>query len=90
MTQDYDSTWDSDLDDGEAFDVKYDEWEKRDWEAWLEKNLTFPFEVKREEDMEENPFSPSPSRGPFAVGRRMKVTGLAEEDEMAGFFRCIL
>jgi len=88
MTQEYDSTWDSDSDDGEAFDVKYAEWEKRDWESWLEKNLAFPFEVKREEDMEENPFDPK--RGPFAVGRRIKVMGLAEEDEMGGFYIAVV
>jgi Calcium binding len=73
----YDSSWDTD-ESGDAFDRKCEEWERRDWAAWLRENLSFPFEVKREEDMDENPFDPS--NGPFSVGRRIQAVALDEED----------
>jgi len=82
----YDNSWDNSK-IADAFDLKYEEWEKRDWAVWLNTNLSFPFEVKREEDMEENPFEPDD--GPFSVGRRMKVTGLAEENFPVGFLVCV-
>lgn len=74
VAENYDSSWDSDDDDGEAFDRKCDEWERRNWMAWLTERLAFPFEVRREEDMEENPFNPE--TGPFSVGQRMQAVGL--------------
>ena len=36
MKTPYDSSWDK---RDEAFDKKYQEWKKRDWMKWLEKNL---------------------------------------------------
>jgi hypothetical protein len=76
MAENYDSSWDSDDDDGEAFDRKCEEWERRKWFKWLTERLVFPFEVKREEDMEENPFDPE--TGPFSVGQRMQGIGVEE------------
>ena len=77
MKENYDSLWDSDDDDGEAFDRKYEEWERRKWFKWLTERLVFPFEVKREEDMDENPFDPE--TGPFSVGQRMLGVGVEED-----------
>jgi len=78
MTAEYDSSWDSDDDEGDAFARKCEEWRRRNWMAWLSEKLSFPFEVKRAEDMEENPFDHA--HGPFSVGRRMQAVSL-EEDE---------
>ena len=63
MTQPYGSFWDTD-DDSDAFDRECEEWGRRDWGSWLKANLSFPFEVKREEDMEENPFDPDDGPNP--------------------------
>ena len=76
MDEKYDSSWDTDLDNEDAFDSKYEEWERRDWMKWLTERLTFPFEVQRVEDMKANPFDPE--TGPFSVGQRMQATGLEE------------
>ena len=86
MTQPYDSSWDRSK-DADVFVQKCDEWEKRDWCTWLKENLSFPFEVKRMEDMVENPYDPDD--GPFSVGRRMQVTDLGEEDFPLGFLVCV-
>ena len=77
MTGKYDSSWDSSRGSEEAFDRKYEEWCRRDWTKWLATQLTFPFEVERMEDMEENPFDPE--EGPFSVGQRMQAVGLGAE-----------
>lgn len=45
--------------------------------------MSFPFEVKREEDMQGNPFDRDD--GPLSVRHRMKVIGLAEEHFHVGF-----
>ncbi|MDY6990936.1 MAG: hypothetical protein SWQ30_23080, partial [Thermodesulfobacteriota bacterium] len=34
----------------EAFDRKYQEWQERSWETWLNDKLSFPFLVRRMED----------------------------------------
>ena len=86
MAQPYDNSWDSD-DDSAVFERKCEEWENREWDSWLKANLIFPFEVKREEDMEENPYNPN--NGPFSVGCRMRATALGEEDFPAGFLVCV-
>ena len=86
MTQPCDSSWDTG-DDGDTFDRKCQEWEGRDWQSWLKTHLAFPFEVKREEDMVENPFDADD--GPFSVGRRMRATALGEEDFPLGFLVCV-
>lgn len=82
MNSEYDSSWDDD-DSEEAWEKKYAEWEKRDWLAWLKKNLTFPFTVTREED--EKSFSGDyNTRKPFSVGRTMEVLGIEDEDDLYG------
>jgi hypothetical protein len=78
----YDRSWDEGV-DADVFERKCEEWERRDWASWLNANLSFPFEVKREEDMAHDWVEPDD--GPFSVGRRMTVTGLAEEDFSMGF-----
>jgi hypothetical protein len=35
VTVQYDSSWDSDDDEGDAFDRKCEEWRRRNWMAWL-------------------------------------------------------
>jgi hypothetical protein len=37
---------------GDAFDLKCEEWEERDWMTWLAEYLVCPFKATREEDME--------------------------------------
>ena len=78
----YDSSWETD-DDSESFERKCEEWEKRDWGAWLGRHLTFPFKVRRAENMDEDSFETK--GGSFSVGQRMRVTGLAEESFPEGF-----
>ena len=76
----YDSSWDDDND--ELFNKKYAEWKKRDWESWLNKNLTFPFEIKRVED--EEGFGGLKSKKPFGIGHVMQVLSISEEDDFYG------
>jgi len=87
MAGEYDSSWDGDGDDenydDNAFDLKCEEWAKRNWAAWLKSNLSFPFKAKREEDMEEF-FSSRSKDEPFQTGHTMEVAGLDEEDEKYG------
>ena len=40
----YDSSWSNGND--ELYNFKFVEWEKRDWEEWLNENLNFPFESR--------------------------------------------
>ncbi len=77
MSTDYDSSWDEDND--ELWEQKYEEWEKRDWESWLSGRLSFPFEVKREEDDDEAYFTNVASRQPFRLGHTMEVLGIEGE-----------
>ncbi|MFZ4703719.1 MAG: calcium-binding protein [Candidatus Methylumidiphilus sp.] len=74
----YDSSWDEDNDD--LWDEKYSEWENRDWHDWLSKNLIFPFEAERKEDLDANPFS-SNKDDPFDVGHVVKILALEDEEE---------
>ena len=76
----YDETYDSSWDEGseELFDEKYAEWEKRDWESWLNQHLTFPFEVKRVED--EEFISSRKSEELFGIGHGMDALSIEEED----------
>ena len=76
----YDSSWDEDNE--ELYDEKYSEWEDRDWESWLNKKLTFPFEVKREEDVEG--YSGKKSKALFGVGHTMEVLSIDEDDDKYG------
>ncbi len=78
MGTDYDSSWDQGND--ELWDRKYDEWEERDWESWLDAELSFPFEVRREEDDDDAFFTNVASRQPFRLGHTMKVLGVEDDD----------
>ena len=75
--------WDLDEDDG-AFEKKFGEWDKRDWMAWLSKNLTFPFTVTREEDEDDAYFLPGAAEAPFRLGHKMVVVGLDGDDVNEG------
>jgi len=77
----YDSSWDEGNDD--LLDKKFADWENRDWEDWLSENLSFPFEAKREEDLDRNPFL-SNKNEPFSLGHVMKVLSIKDEDESYG------
>ena len=76
----YDSSWDEDNE--ELFDEKYSEWEERDWESWLNDNLTFPFEIKREEDAEE--WGDKKTKKLFGIGHTMEVLSINEDDDKYG------
>jgi hypothetical protein len=82
MVKPYDSSWDG-SGDPQAFDRKYRQWSKRDWPSWLEDHLSFPFEVKRVEDMDDD-FTHSATPRPFSVGHTFKVIALDMEDEGYG------
>ena len=76
----YDSSWDEDNE--ELYDEKYSEWEGRDWESWLNENLTFPFEVKREED--EEGYGGKKSKAFFGIGHTMKVLSVEDDNDKYG------
>ncbi len=69
---------------GEAFDLKYEEWEQRDWMTWLAENLVFPFKATREENMDDAELQEGAAGDLFEVGHAMQVLGLEDEDEMKG------
>lgn len=73
----YDSSWDEDND--ELWDQKYEEWKNRDWNVWLSENLVFPFEVKRMEDLNSNPFFDNDDET-FSFRHTMKVLTIEDED----------
>lgn len=75
----YDSSWDR-ADD--AFDRKYEQWQRREWVAWLRANLTFPFRAERVEHMYLDPAAPEEllAADPFPVGCRVQILGIAEGD----------
>lgn len=77
----YDSSWDEDNEN--LWDKKYAEWENRDWQDWLSDNLVFPFEVKRKEDLDRNPFLADKNE-PFSLWHVMKVLSIEDEDESYG------
>lgn len=77
----YDASWDEDNE--ELLDKKYQQWQKRDWEAYLEENLTFPFQATRFEDLDSNPFVDTKD-APFSVGHTVEVLDIDDEDEMQG------
>jgi hypothetical protein len=79
----YDSSWDSNNE--ELWDIKFEEWEGRNWTDWLTSNLTFPFEVERTEDDYFNPLvENSSTKKSFSVGHAMKVLELEMDDETYG------
>lgn len=73
----YDSSRDEDND--ELWDQKYEEWKNRDWNVWLSENLVFPFEVKRMEDLNSNPFFDNDDET-FSFRHTMKVLTIEDED----------
>ncbi len=77
----YDFSWDEVND--ELWDKKYVEWKNRNWKDWLSKNLSFPFEVERKEDLDREPFL-SNKNEPFSLGHVMKVVSIEDEDESYG------
>ena len=80
MDKSYDSSWDKGNDD--AFNRKEREWAKRNWWGWLNKNLTFPFTVKREEDEDDAYFTDIAKREPFRLCHVMEVLNLETEDDL--------
>jgi hypothetical protein len=76
----YDSSWDEDNED--LYDEKFSEWEERDWESWLNRNLSFPFEVKREEDGDG--WGDIKSSKPFSYGHIMEALSIEKEDDKYG------
>ena len=87
----YDSSWDlvrsakGNLPKSrEAFDKKYQEWEKRNWMKWLKENLTFPFTAKRKDDEDDAYFTDIAKYEPFRLGHTMEVVGLQGKDPRDG------
>ena len=72
--------------DPEAFDRKRAEWEERNWWAWLEGKLAFPFTVERIEDEGDAYFREDAQEEPCRLGHRMRVLGLLDEEEDYGIF----
>ena len=77
----YDSSWDEDNE--EAWDEIYEKWEERSWLPWLNRHLSFPFEVIRKED--DRDFSPEyDNNEPFTLKHRFTVEGIELEDDSYG------
>lgn len=68
----------------EAFELKYEQWAKRDWMTWLAEHLAFPFTVTREEDEDDAYFQPGAAKAPFRLGHTMEIVGLEEENGLYG------
>ena len=75
----YDAAWDL-ADSWEAFEQKAEEWDGRDWVPWLRDHLSFPFEVVRQEDMDDERyiFGNEPRPEHFAAGSKMTVLGISD------------
>lgn len=91
MKKPFDSSWDLIKSDrgnlpksDKTFDRKYQEWKKRDWKQWLEKNLVFPFIVERKEDDDDAYFARIAEHAPFRLGHKMKALKLSLEDDFYG------
>ena len=82
----YDASWDRD--NHELYSKMYEEWEKRDWMAWLPERLSFPFEVSRKEDMDDGSFFRTEDR-PFDVGHIFEVLGFEYDDDGYGII-CVV
>ena len=78
----YDSSWNQGNEI--LWNEKYGEWEKRDWEEWLNTNLSFPFQVERKNDEEDAYFTDIADREPFRLGHKMTVLGIEMEDDLYG------
>lgn len=93
MDNDYDHSWDLRKSSKgnlpvrrDAFDKKYQEWEKRDWVIWLNQNLSFPFTVERKEDYDDAYFTDIAKWEPFRLGHKMKVLSLDFENDRYGIY----
>lgn len=77
----YDASWDLSH-SAEAFERKYEEWDGRDWVAWLCEQLRFPFEVVRKEDMDDERylFGGEPPPEHFAIGSQFSVLRISDSD----------
>lgn len=62
-----------------AFNRKFRVWERRDWAAWLNRNLAFPFTAKRTDDEDVAYFTDIADREPFRLGHHMEIIGIASE-----------
>ncbi|MCF7971172.1 MAG: calcium-binding protein [Methylococcaceae bacterium] len=77
----YDSSWDEGNES--SWDTKYELWEERDWESWLEDQLTFPFEIIRREDFDSDIFSSNKNKD-FGIGHIMTALAIDYDDETYG------
>lgn len=66
MVKQYDNSWDTD-DSGDTFERKCEKWRRRDWGVWLREHLSFPFDVKREEDMDDSSFNSLTALSPSGI-----------------------
>jgi hypothetical protein len=82
MDTKYDSSWDHGNE--ELWDQKYEEWTQRNWERWLRNQLSFPFEVRREEDDDDSFFTDVAQREPFRRGHVMQAVALDDDDPKYG------
>ena len=81
-----DHLWDSSRPGSdEAFDRKYEEWEKRHWMTWLAENLVFPFKATREEDEDDAYFQEGAARALFRLGPRWKLRAWRRKMTCAAF-----
>jgi hypothetical protein len=64
-----------------AYDRKFKNWKRRNWIAWLSKNLSFPVPAKRTEDDDDAYFTDIADREPFRLGHIMEVIGISSEVE---------
>ena len=72
-------------DSEEAFERKSIEWQRREWPAWLQQHLAFPFHVVRMEDEYHASVSETVRHEPFRIGHTMVAVGIyAEEDPNNG------
>ena len=77
----YDASWDLSSSPG-AFAKKYNDWDGRDWVMWLREQLRLPFEVVRQEDMDDDRylFGGEPPPEHFAIGSQFTVLGISDCD----------
>lgn len=69
----------------EVYEQKYLEWQRRDWPAWLQAHLVFPFSVVRKEDDDDAYFTSVAQHQPFRLGHTMVAVGIdVEEDPTYG------
>lgn len=81
----YDVTWNN-PGNRKDFHDKYCQWEKRQWKAWLNENLSFPFDVKRMEDEDDAYFTDIARHEPFRLGHTFSVLSIGYEDDLRGIF----